>query len=206
MSCPHDFDWHAPDARANGHKRTAGTPQNVPGLLNNTSNLALLGHAAASSQELLNQGYPGAAGDPEWYLGSLSWLSDETPFGQSSNGHDEATGHQDTHHSIDVPPLDSNAGSSAQVPHIPTAGPSGSSRRRTTSLKERRSDAVTGAGPVKCEWKGCTYPDVFSRRIELKRHVETKHIFPRSYECPEPGCQKLFNRGDNLRQHLHRMH
>lgn len=142
MSCPHDFDWHAPDARANGHKRTAGTPQNVPGLLNNPSNLALLGHAAASSQELLNQGYPGTAGDPAWYLGSLSWLSDETPFGQSSNGHDEATGHQhnnlDTHHSIDVPPLDSNAGSSAQVPHIPTAGPSGSSRRRTTSLKERR--------------------------------------------------------------------
>lgn len=59
---------------------------------------------------------------------------------------------------------------------------------------------------IRCEWKGCTYAGVFSRKAELKRHVETKHIAPREYKCPVFKCRKSFNRKDNQEEHLRRVH
>lgn len=59
---------------------------------------------------------------------------------------------------------------------------------------------------LKCEWEGCTYKGTFGRRGTLNRHVETQHLCPKSYECPEPRCGKLFNRKDNLLEHLRKVH
>ncbi|KAJ5949933.1 hypothetical protein N7454_001517 [Penicillium verhagenii] len=56
----------------------------------------------------------------------------------------------------------------------------------------------------KCKWEGCRYTGAFGRKFELKRHVETQHINPNSYECP--GCRKGYNRKDNLEEHLRRAH
>ena len=149
MSYPPDLNWYTADIWANGHNRSAGASQNVTDLLNNPSDLAfssinplLLDCGATLYPELLNSGYTEAAADPGSYLGSLDWLADETPFGQTSSGHDWITGHRprklDHHPSIDFPSMGSNISPSSQVPHTPMAGPSGGSRGRTASPKERR--------------------------------------------------------------------
>ncbi|KAJ5261257.1 hypothetical protein N7478_011852 [Penicillium angulare] len=58
----------------------------------------------------------------------------------------------------------------------------------------------------RCEWKGCRYPGAFGRKFELKRHVDTQHISPNSFECPDSRCRKSYNRKDNLEEHLRRAH
>ncbi|KAJ5798460.1 uncharacterized protein N7503_007756 [Penicillium pulvis] len=57
---------------------------------------------------------------------------------------------------------------------------------------------------LKCHWKGCRYTGTFGRKAELKRHVETQHIFPKAYKCPK--CGRPCNRDDNLNGHLRRVH
>ncbi|KAL3487892.1 hypothetical protein BJX62DRAFT_240617 [Aspergillus germanicus] len=59
---------------------------------------------------------------------------------------------------------------------------------------------------LRCKWEGCDYSGGFRRTHDLKRHVLTQHIEPRSHECPEYGCGMSFNRRDNLRWHLRRVH
>ncbi|KAL2835929.1 hypothetical protein BJY01DRAFT_252242 [Aspergillus pseudoustus] len=59
---------------------------------------------------------------------------------------------------------------------------------------------------LRCKWEGCDYTGGFRRTHDLKRHVLTQHIEPRSHECPEYGCGMSFNRRDNLRWHLRRVH
>ncbi|KAJ0416391.1 hypothetical protein BJY00DRAFT_316907 [Aspergillus carlsbadensis] len=59
---------------------------------------------------------------------------------------------------------------------------------------------------LRCKWEGCDYSGGFRRTHDLKRHVLTQHIAPRSHECPEYGCGMSFNRRDNLRWHLQRVH
>ncbi|CEL08218.1 hypothetical protein ASPCAL11369 [Aspergillus calidoustus] len=59
---------------------------------------------------------------------------------------------------------------------------------------------------LKCEWRGCTYTGTFSRPAQLKRHADTQHIYPGSFVCPVSGCDKTFNRKDNLGVNLRQMH
>ncbi|KAL4904424.1 hypothetical protein BDW74DRAFT_30644 [Aspergillus multicolor] len=60
---------------------------------------------------------------------------------------------------------------------------------------------------LRCKWAGCTYDGSFARIHDLRRHVETKHIAPRSYRCPELRCGgKAFNRRENLKEHMRRFH
>lgn len=149
MSNPPGFDWYTSDIWPNTHNRTAGAFQNVPDPINNPSDFAfasidplLLDHAATLPPELLNPGYTGPAADSGSYLGSLDWLADETTFGQTSSGRYGTAGlrprNLDHHPSLHIPPIGPNNGPSSQVPHTPMAGPSGSSRGRTVSPRERR--------------------------------------------------------------------
>ncbi|KAJ5930994.1 hypothetical protein N7466_006487 [Penicillium verhagenii] len=58
----------------------------------------------------------------------------------------------------------------------------------------------------RCLWQGCRYTGTFRRSAELRRHVDTQHIAPKSYICPVSDCGRPYNRGDNLNEHLRRAH
>ncbi|KAJ5999422.1 hypothetical protein N7451_007232 [Penicillium sp. IBT 35674x] len=58
----------------------------------------------------------------------------------------------------------------------------------------------------RCDWEGCAYKGTFRRKADLNRHTETQHVFPRAYRCPISGCERAFNRGDNLHGHLESVH
>ncbi|KAL5356397.1 hypothetical protein BJX96DRAFT_105859 [Aspergillus floccosus] len=75
-------------------------------------------------------------------------------------------------------------------------------RNRPTTGAQERSDT----GLFRCQWKDCAYSGSFGRRTELRRHVETQHLAPSAYRCSERGCGRLFNRRDNLDEHLRRVH
>ncbi|PWY69658.1 hypothetical protein BO94DRAFT_628485 [Aspergillus sclerotioniger CBS 115572] len=57
-----------------------------------------------------------------------------------------------------------------------------------------------------CEWNGCTYAHPFNRAADLIRHVRNIHVSPDSFPCWVPGCDRSFNRSDNLMEHLSRVH
>ncbi|KAF9885543.1 hypothetical protein FE257_012749 [Aspergillus nanangensis] len=57
-----------------------------------------------------------------------------------------------------------------------------------------------------CRWEGCCYTGAFRRKADLLRHLETIHISPQSFACLARGCHRMFNRRDNMRQHLFRRH
>jgi hypothetical protein len=44
---------------------------------------------------------------------------------------------------------------------------------------------------LRCKWEGCDYSGGFRRTQDLKRHVLTQNIEPRSHECPEYGCRSI---------------
>ncbi len=46
---------------------------------------------------------------------------------------------------------------------------------------------------------------VFQRPEHVKRHMRS-HSSEKPYECDEPNCGKRFNRGDNLKAHLRKIH
>ncbi|KAE8349484.1 hypothetical protein BDV28DRAFT_151834 [Aspergillus coremiiformis] len=140
----------------------------------------------------------------------LTWPADNptTPDNQSSPGHEEQT--------LPV----SHNGSASSSPASPFAPPDAAKKRlnkptlsedcRTRNKVPHRhrepSSPPKHTGPYKCEWKNCRYLGGFGRKAELRRHVETKHISPGFYECPEESCRRPFNREDNLREHLRRAH
>ncbi|KAJ5219654.1 hypothetical protein N7468_008858 [Penicillium chermesinum] len=63
---------------------------------------------------------------------------------------------------------------------------------------------LSHAGRFKCEWKGCRYNGAFGRWAELKRHIETKHVYPNHFQCYR--CKKQYNRKDNLEEHCKKAH
>ncbi|KAB8225868.1 hypothetical protein BDV33DRAFT_198280 [Aspergillus novoparasiticus] len=107
---------------------------------------------------------------------------------------------------LNSPPIHLNAISSIKQPSMTVTVPRTRSRRPDSRHRGPKAKRERYAGRVKCEWKGCTYTGLFARKAELKRHVETQHISPNSYECPEPRCVRTFNRRDNLDEHLRRTH
>ncbi|KAE8383842.1 hypothetical protein BDV26DRAFT_2190 [Aspergillus bertholletiae] len=58
----------------------------------------------------------------------------------------------------------------------------------------------------RCGWKGCKYNGTFGRKAELMRHIDALHVSPHSYDCPVQKCPKVFNRRDNLLEHIRRAH
>ncbi|KAJ5154536.1 uncharacterized protein N7500_009975 [Penicillium coprophilum] len=70
-------------------------------------------------------------------------------------------------------------------------------------IKARDSESY---GTFKCEWKGCRYDRLFSRKGVLMRHIETQHVTPGAFKCPDPGCGRAFNRRENLKAHRQTIH
>ncbi|KAI9376179.1 hypothetical protein BJX61DRAFT_539041 [Aspergillus egyptiacus] len=90
-------------------------------------------------------------------------------------------------------PIQPNTNPASPQSLAPTPNPNASSPKHT-----RHS--------IRCEWKGCTYPGVFRRTAELKRHIDTQHVHPRAYKCTAAGCSQSFNRKDNRGEHVRRRH
>lgn len=74
------------------------------------------------------------------------------------------------------------------------------------AVPSTRSGASRPEGVYKCQWEGCRYTGTFGRSTELKRHLETQHISPNAFSCPFVECSKSYNREDNLKSHLQRVH
>ena len=71
--------------------------------------------------------------------------------------------------------------------------------------------------PYKCDYPGCPNKKGFPTQNDLERHKHAKHgIEPaegrpkfKDWKCLVPGCPKsghIFNRQDNFKAHLMRMH
>lgn len=66
------------------------------------------------------------------------------------------------------------------------------------------NDSLNGKKPKKVH--SCPLCNaVFQRPEHVKRHMRS-HSSEKPYECDEPGCGKRFNRGDNLKAHLRKIH
>ncbi|KAE8322524.1 hypothetical protein BDV39DRAFT_209665 [Aspergillus sergii] len=69
------------------------------------------------------------------------------------------------------------------------------------------NQSENNARPIlRCRWEGCTSRRHFNREADLMRHIKTLHIAPRSYKCVMENCSKAYNRGDNLKEHMLRVH
>ncbi|KAF8641105.1 hypothetical protein AX17_000748 [Amanita inopinata Kibby_2008] len=69
----------------------------------------------------------------------------------------------------------------------------------TTSSPELSGDVKEGRLYV-CKVEGCG--KCFHRGEHLKRHIRSIHTHEKPFKCTYPLCEKLFNRHDNLLQHL----
>ncbi|OQD69593.1 hypothetical protein PENPOL_c002G05288 [Penicillium polonicum] len=74
-------------------------------------------------------------------------------------------------------------------------------RSRQRGAKRKESDNY---GTFKCEWKGCQYDRLFSRKGVLMRHIQTQHINPRAFKCP--WCDHASSRRENLKAHRQSVH
>ncbi|KAE8311091.1 hypothetical protein BDV41DRAFT_542968 [Aspergillus transmontanensis] len=69
------------------------------------------------------------------------------------------------------------------------------------------NQSAKDARPIlRCKWEGCTSRRHFNREADLVRHIKTIHISPRSYKCAIENCSKTYNRGDNLKEHMLKVH
>ncbi|KAB8278269.1 hypothetical protein BDV30DRAFT_139839 [Aspergillus minisclerotigenes] len=136
-----------------------------------------------------------------------TWLANDTPlnFATAATFGPQVIDN-DNDFPLNSPPIDLNAVSSIKQPSMTVTVPRARSRKPDSRHRGSKANRERHAGSVRCEWKGCTYTGLFARKAELKRHVETQHIFPNSYECLEPRCMRTFNRRDNLNEHLRRTH
>ena len=75
--------------------------------------------------------------------------------------------------------------------------PQQSARSRSRSKKTLNDEKKIHECPL-CHMK-------FQRPEHVKRHM-LSHSSEKPFECPESGCNKRFNRNDNLKQHLRNIH
>ncbi|KAE8141789.1 hypothetical protein BDV38DRAFT_278572 [Aspergillus pseudotamarii] len=78
--------------------------------------------------------------------------------------------------------------------------------QQETRAKDVKESGKNHRLAQRCKWEGCTSTKSFNREADLLRHVRTIHIAPRSYRCNVDGCLKSFNRSDNLKGHMLRVH
>ncbi|TID13541.1 hypothetical protein CANINC_004899 [Pichia inconspicua] len=75
--------------------------------------------------------------------------------------------------------------------------PQQSARSKSRTKKSGNEDKKVHECPL-CHMK-------FQRPEHVKRHM-LSHSSEKPFACPEPGCNKRFNRNDNLKQHLRNIH
>ncbi|KAE8415233.1 hypothetical protein BDV36DRAFT_263237 [Aspergillus pseudocaelatus] len=92
------------------------------------------------------------------------------------------------------------------APHTLPVQPQSMKAQRETGAKETKESGKNHRLVQRCKWEGCTSIKCFNREADLLRHVKTIHIAPRSYRCNVDGCFKSFNRDDNLKEHMLRVH
>ncbi|KAJ5636749.1 Zinc finger C2H2 [Penicillium longicatenatum] len=56
-----------------------------------------------------------------------------------------------------------------------------------------------------CKWENCRKPP-FQSKGALMRHINTQHVAPRSFKCPDQSCDRFFSRKDNMEEHVRRVH
>ncbi|KAJ5656937.1 hypothetical protein N7507_008887 [Penicillium longicatenatum] len=56
-----------------------------------------------------------------------------------------------------------------------------------------------------CKWENCRKPS-FQSKGALMRHIDTQHVAPRSFKCPDQSCDRFFSRKDNMEEHVRRVH
>ncbi|KAJ5941237.1 transcriptional regulator family: C2H2 zinc finger [Penicillium verrucosum] len=133
-----------------------------------------------------------------WVRDNASPAGEENTMNSSCNEfeHFDTNGHQQGQLStpVGVP----SKGATCEV------SPSGdrTSRRRRSKPNAKRS--LTS--PIKCDWKDCTNPCLFTRDTSLWRHIKEKHIFPDAFKCSSLLCNMSFGRRDKLNEHLRSAH
>ncbi|PYI09408.1 hypothetical protein BO78DRAFT_38564 [Aspergillus sclerotiicarbonarius CBS 121057] len=118
-------------------------------------------------------------------LGPSGYVSAPLPV-TGNNPHHTYTPHENYMHGI-----------------APAPGPFPTCPNRRGSAVETHRQA---SHDLRCQWKDCTTRPTFNRWEDLSRHIKTIHVFPHSYVCPVIGCGRLFNRKDNLEEHMSRHH
>ncbi|KAF8633581.1 hypothetical protein AX15_001374 [Amanita polypyramis BW_CC] len=73
-------------------------------------------------------------------------------------------------------------------------------RRVPTTASPDPSGNLTDGRLYVCKVEGCG--KCFFRGEHLKRHIRSIHTHEKPFKCTYPECEKLFNRHDNLLQHL----
>ncbi|KAJ5949932.1 hypothetical protein N7454_001516 [Penicillium verhagenii] len=141
--------------------------------------------------------------------GSFNTLHHELSIPQDHVAGEQSSSHQ---------PFESGINFASQIPatrhragpgpspnaHITTWDPQFDMTIEAGRITEQQN--VPPSGTYKCLWQGCRYTGTFRRSAELRRHVDTQHIAPKSYICPFSDCGRPYNRGDNLNEHLQRAH
>ncbi|KAJ5214218.1 hypothetical protein N7449_001387 [Penicillium cf. viridicatum] len=105
----------------------------------------------------------------------------------------------------------SNPGIAAQ--QNPFQEPAVISRGRNNTRSRAKRRQISGSPPhstdgpeFQCKWEGCAYRGTFKRESSLIRHVRNIHVSPLAHPCLVQGCDKAFNRADNLVQHTRNNH
>ncbi|OJJ43583.1 hypothetical protein ASPZODRAFT_28239 [Penicilliopsis zonata CBS 506.65] len=99
------------------------------------------------------------------------------------------------------PPLSSSASTGMLSLHPQSSPCNATNHQGQPSSQVPRQPAV-----FRCKWEGCRYSGSFNRIGDLLRHVRNIHVCPRSYPCPVQSCGEIFNRKDNLQEHMRRRH
>ncbi|KAJ5817515.1 hypothetical protein N7447_007523 [Penicillium robsamsonii] len=109
--------------------------------------------------------------------------------------------HRPAENTVGVPSLDATA--IVQRPSPPKDNDilaTGGNRIRGRQPNKQEN----GDGPFECNWISCKHRRPFSCERVLMRHIKTQHVKPRSIDCPR--CPLSFNRKDNMKEHLGRVH
>ena len=57
-----------------------------------------------------------------------------------------------------------------------------------------------------CQHPGCNYDKPFGSRYDLDRHMQSRHLYTRSFACKFPSCSSTFARKDKLDLHNRARH
>lgn len=66
----------------------------------------------------------------------------------------------------------------------------------------RKKDSRCQPRSFKCKWQDCSYGRQFSSLPTVWRHIQSIHISPSEYNCPECGKTFGLGRGDKLGNHM----
>jgi len=106
--------------------------------------------------------------------------------------------------STDQPHTTTNPNDPYQVKHYDILQPRKKIQKSNSTNNINDPSLLNGKKPKKVH--SCPLcAAVFQRPEHVKRHMRS-HSSEKPYECDEPGCGKRFNRGDNLKAHLRKIH